>query len=65
MLARIDTISSGILVPTATIVKPIMACDIQNFFAIDTEPSTSALPPKVRRRSQKMTEILEIKISIF
>lgn len=62
ILARIETISSGILVPTATIVSPIIACDIQNLLAIDTEPSTRAFPQKVRRISQKITETMEINI---
>ena len=60
ILARIETINSGILVPTATIVSPIMAWDIQNFFAIDTDPSTRTFPQKVRRMSQKITETMEI-----
>lgn len=64
ILASIETINSGILVPTATIVRPIMAWDIQNFFAIDTEPSTRTFPQKVRRMSQKITAIHDNKISI-
>ncbi len=64
MLAKIETINSGILVPIATIVKPIIACDIQNFFATDTEPSTRTFAPKVRSRSQKITEDNAIKVSI-
>ncbi len=65
ILARIETISSGILVPTATIVSPIIACDIPNFFAIDTEPSTSAFPQKARRMSQKITETIESNIFMY
>ena len=65
ILASTETINSGILVPTATIVRPIIAWDIQNFFAIDTEPSTRTLPPKVRRISQKITAIHDNRISII
>ncbi|MDQ5968651.1 MAG: hypothetical protein QG561_452 [Patescibacteria group bacterium] len=65
ILARTETMSSGILVQIATIVSPIIAWDIQNFFAIDTEPSTRTFPPKVRRISQKMTAKHETMISIL
>lgn len=65
ILARIETMSSGILVPTATIVRPIIAWDIQNFFAIDTDPSTRAFPQKVRRISPKITEKIENTILII
>lgn len=64
ILARTETINSGILVPIATIVSPIMAWDTQDFFAIDTEPSTRTFHPKVRRTSQKIIEPIERKISI-
>lgn len=49
MLASTETMSSGILVPIATIVSPIIACDIPNLFATDTDPSTSAFHQKMRR----------------
>ena len=62
VLARTETTSSGILVPTATIVSPMIACEIQNFFAMDTAPSTKTFPPKVRRTSQKMTAAIDNKM---
>lgn len=65
ILASMDTINSGILVPTATIVSPIIACDIQNFFAMDTEPSTRTFPQKVKSMRPKMTAIHESKISMI
>lgn len=38
--AMIEVASSGILVPIATIVRPIIACESQKIFAISTAPST-------------------------
>jgi hypothetical protein len=64
ILASTDTISSGILVPIATMVRPMIASDIPNFFAIDTAPSTSTFHPKVRSTNQRIIEITEIRISI-
>lgn len=54
MAAKSDTISSGILVPIATIVRPIIASEILHFFARAIDPSTRRLPPTVRRTSQAM-----------
>lgn len=65
MLANTETISSGTLVPIATIVRPIIACDIQNFRASDTEPSIRTLPQKVRRINPNTTEPQERSISIY
>jgi hypothetical protein len=42
----------------------MIAWDIPNLFAIDTEPSTSTLPPKVRSINQTITETIDRKISI-
>lgn len=41
----IDVASSGILVPMATIVRPMMASESPNNFAISTAPSTSIFQP--------------------
>lgn len=43
--AIIEVASSGILVPIATTVSPIIACESQKLFAISTAPSTSNFPP--------------------
>ena len=64
ILAIIDTRSSGILVPTATIVSPIIASEIRYFFAIDTAPSTRIFPPRVRRINQKITDSIDKRIFI-
>ena len=64
ILSSTDTTSSGILVPIATIVNPMIACEILNFFARDTEPSTRTFHPKVSRTSQKIIDPIERKISI-
>ena len=50
-LAVTETMSSGRLVPIATMVRPMIACEILNRFAILTAPSTRILPPKVRSHS--------------
>lgn len=57
LAAMIEVASSGILVPIATIVRPMMASDNQNNLAISTAPSTSifqpinntAIPEKIQR----------------
>ncbi len=46
LAAMIDVASSGILVPIATIVRPMIASDNQNNLAISTAPSTSIFQPK-------------------
>ena len=43
--AIIEVASSGILVPIATTVSPMIACESQKLFAISTAPSTSNFPP--------------------
>jgi hypothetical protein len=63
--ARSDTISSGILVPIATIVSQIIASDIHHFLATDTAPSTRRLPPTVRSARPRMIAPREIRISIL
>ena len=65
ILARIDTINSGILVPIATIVSPIIASEIQNFLAIDTAPSTSTFHPNVSKINPRIIDIIEIRMFIF
>jgi len=62
--ARSETISSGMLVPTATIVRPIIASESHHFFASDTAPSTRRLPPTVRSARPKIIAPREIRISI-
>ena len=52
--ARTDTMSSGTLVPMATIVRPIIASDIFHFLASATAPSTRILPQTVRRMRPSM-----------
>lgn len=54
-----ETISSGILVPIATIVSPITASEIFHFFAREIEPSTRRFPPTVRRISQASRKKME------
>lgn len=65
ILAITETRSSGILVPTATIVRPIIASETRNFFAMDTAQSTSIFPPNVKRISPNITENIGIKIAII
>ena len=55
-LARTDTTNSGILVPIATIVSPIIACEIENLRAIATAPSIRIFPQNERRINQITTE---------
>ncbi len=43
--AIIEVASSGALVPIATIVRPMIACESQKLLAITTAPSTSNFPP--------------------
>jgi len=62
--ASIETISSGTLVPTATIVRPIMASDTHHFLATDTAPSTRRLPPRVRSTRPRMIAPRETRISM-
>ncbi len=50
-LAVTETMSSGRLVPIATMVRPMIACEILNRLAMLTAPSTRILPPKVRSHS--------------
>lgn len=64
ILARTDTMSSGILVPIATIVRPMIASEIPNFLAMDTAPSTSTFHPNVSNTNQRIMEITEMRISI-
>lgn len=45
LAAIIEVASSGILVPIATTVSPIIACDNQKNFAIFTAPSTRIFHP--------------------
>lgn len=45
LAATIEVTSSGILVPIATTVNHIIACDNQKYFAIFTEPSTRIFQP--------------------
>ena len=45
LAAIIEVASSGILVPIAITVSPIIACDNQKNFAIFTAPSTRIFPP--------------------
>ena len=59
-----ETMSSGILVPIATIVSPIIASDIPHFFASETAPSTRRFPPTVRSKSQISIAPSERRISI-
>ena len=63
--AMIDTTSSGILVPIATIVSPIIASEIENLFASDTAPSTSMFQPKVRTTNQIIMTAMAMMISIW
>ena len=56
---KIDTKSSGIVVPMLTMVAPITAVDILNLFAIATAESTSLLPPKIISAS----DVIKIKIA--
>lgn len=62
--ARSETISSGILVPIATIVRPIIASDIPHFFASETAPSTRRFPHMVRKPRPKRMARTARKISI-
>lgn len=64
ILAMIETMSSGILVPIATIVRPMIASEIRYFFAIETAPSTRVLPPYVRSTSPAMIKKSDISTSI-
>lgn len=45
LAAMIDVASSGALVPTATIVSPIIVSDSQKLVATVTAPSTRSFPP--------------------
>lgn len=65
ILASTDTMSSGILVPIATIVSPMIASEIPYFLARETAPSTSTFHPNVRSTSPKIIEAIAIKISIY
>lgn len=62
--ASTDTTSSGTLVPTATIVRPIIASDIFHFLASATAPSTRILPQTVRRMRPSMIEPRAMRMSI-
>ncbi len=63
--ASTETISSGTLVPIATIVSPMIASDTHHFLAIDTAPSTRRLPPSVRSTRPRMIAPIETRISIL
>lgn len=62
ILARIETISSGILVPTATIVSPMIASEIWRRLARETAPSTRTLPQNVRSMSQRMIDAMAMRM---
>jgi hypothetical protein len=62
--AKRETISSGILVPIATIVSQMIASEIPHFFARDIDPSTRRFPHTVRKISPTRIARSERKISI-
>ncbi len=64
ILASTDTISSGILVPSATIVSPMIAWDIPDFFATETAPSTSAFHPNVSKINHNKIDQIAMRTSI-
>lgn len=64
ILAMIETTNSGILVPIATIVNPMIASEILNFLAIETAPSTRTFHQNVRRINPATISPTEKRISI-
>jgi len=63
VLAKILTISSGMLVPKATIVKPIIISEIPNRLAIVVEPSTKISAPlisKINPMKNKINIIVKV-----
>lgn len=56
LAAMIDVTSSGILVPIATTVRPMIDCESQKFFAIPTAPSTNIFHPVKRTRIHQATQ---------
>ncbi len=65
MLAMTETMNSGILVPIATIVSPMIASDIWNFFARETAPSTRTFHPKASKTRPSMIKQNAKRISIY
>ena len=64
ILAMTETMSSGILVPIATIVSPMIASERENLFARETAPSTRIFHPNTRSMSPTMMEKNAIRLSI-
>lgn len=65
LAATIEVVSSGALVPIATIVSPMIASDIWNFFARDTAPSTRTFHPKASKTRPSMIKQNAKRISIY
>jgi hypothetical protein len=68
--AVILTAASGMLVPIATIVRPMISCGIPSFFAILAAPSTNQSAPFTRNKkpTNKITtfkNILSTSLSLF
>ena len=69
VLAKIFTISSGILVPIDTIVRPITISDTLYFLAMDADPATNQSAPFISKTNPMAkriyTSILKCKYVTF